>query len=169
MKKHGMVPEHSFFQSITSCLVAILPEKFYNKVDEGSIVLKKAKTFSFCRDGVILEGDNTPIKSDIVIFATGYRGDLKLKNIFKSSYFQDIVAGSQSSTVPLYRLVKDALCIFIFQVFVLYINWSMQAPSYCSIIWNYSFNNIRFVFSKKKRRIHGQVIFVSSFGSSNFC
>ncbi|XP_078174169.1 putative flavin-containing monooxygenase 1 [Carex rostrata] len=103
MKKHGMVPDHSIFQAMTSCLVAILPEKFYNKVDEGSIVLKKGKAFSFCKDGVVLEGENSPIKSDIVIFATGYRGDLKLKDIFKSSFFRDTVAGSQSSTVPLYR------------------------------------------------------------------
>jgi dimethylaniline monooxygenase (N-oxide forming) len=133
MKKHGMVPEHSFFQAMTSCLLAILPENFYNKVDEGSIVLKKAKTFNFCRDGVILEGENTPIKSDIVIFATGFRGDFKLKDIFKSSFFRDIAAGSQSSTVPLYRLVKDAVCIFIF--------------------WNYSFNIIRFMCFQNKRRI----------------
>lgn len=114
-----MVPDHSFFQAMTSCLIAILPEKFYNKVDEGSIVLKKGKAFSFCKDGVILEGENSPIKSDIVILATGYRGDLKLKDIFKLSFFRDTVAGSQSSTVPLYRLVTDALCIFIVVIFAL--------------------------------------------------
>jgi dimethylaniline monooxygenase (N-oxide forming) len=106
MKQHGMVPDHSFFQAMTSCLITILPEKFYNKVDDESIVLKKTKAFGFCRDGVIPDGENSPVKSDIVIFATGYRGDLKLKNIFKSSVFQDIVAGLGSSTVTLYRSVN---------------------------------------------------------------
>jgi dimethylaniline monooxygenase (N-oxide forming) len=106
MKRHGMVPDHSFFQAMASCLVAILPKKFYNKVDDGSIVLKNAKEFAFCKDGVVPDGENSPIKSDIVIFATGYRGDLKLKNIFKSSFFQDIVAGLGSSNVILYRFVN---------------------------------------------------------------
>nr|CAD1821219.1 unnamed protein product [Ananas comosus var. bracteatus] len=103
MKKHGMVPDHSFFQAITSCLIAILPENFYSRVDEGSIVLKKAKEFSFCKDGVMVDGEDTPIKSDLVIFATGFKGDQKLKDIFKSPFFRNIVAGSSSTTVPLYR------------------------------------------------------------------
>ncbi|KAJ4803991.1 Flavin-containing monooxygenase [Rhynchospora pubera] len=103
MKKHGMVPDHSFFQAMTTSLIAILPVKFYNKVEEGSIVLKKKKAFSFFKDGIIIQGENSPTKSDVVIFATGYQSDQKLKDIFKSSFFRDIVVGSQSSTVPLYR------------------------------------------------------------------
>lgn len=113
MKKHGMVPDHSFFQAITSCLIAILPENFYSRVDEGSIVLKKAKEFSFCKDGVMVDGEDTPIKSDLVIFATGFKGDQKLKDIFKSPFFRNIVAGSSSTTVPLYRYFFS--CIF-FQI-----------------------------------------------------
>lgn len=98
-----MVPDHSFFQAMSSCLVAILPDKFYDMVDKGSIVLKKAKNFSFCKEGVTVEGESAPIKSDVVIFATGYKGDQKLKDIFTSSLFRDIVAGSPSSIIPLYR------------------------------------------------------------------
>lgn len=103
MDKHGMVPDHSFFQAISSCLIAILPDKFYDMVDKGSIILKKAKSFSFCKQGVTVEGESVPIKSDIVIFATGYKGDQKLREIFTSSLFRDIVTGSPSNVIPLYR------------------------------------------------------------------
>ncbi|KAJ3690869.1 hypothetical protein LUZ61_020033 [Rhynchospora tenuis] len=102
MKKHGMVPDHSFFEAMTTCSMAILPVKFYNKVEEGSIVLKKTKSFSFCKDGVIIQRENSPRKSDVVIFGTGFQGDQKLRAIFKSSFFRDIVAGSQCSAGPLY-------------------------------------------------------------------
>ncbi|XBJ06541.1 hypothetical protein VPH35_012184 [Triticum aestivum] len=71
MKKHGMVPDHSFFDAMSSCLVVLLPGKFYTNVDQGSIVLKKAKEMSFCRQGLVVEGEPSPIKSDVVIFATG--------------------------------------------------------------------------------------------------
>ena len=66
-------------------------------VDQGSIVLKKAKSFSFCKQGVIVEGESTPIKSNVVIFVTGYKG------MFTSSLFRDIVTGPPSSIIPLYR------------------------------------------------------------------
>lgn len=105
MEKYGMVPEHGFSQALTSCLIAILPEKFYDRVEEGSIVLKTSKSFSFCKDGVIIEGKEEPIKTDILIFATGFNGDQKLRNIFRSPFFQKIVAGSSTTTIPLYRYV----------------------------------------------------------------
>ncbi|KAI4990970.1 hypothetical protein ZWY2020_039341 [Hordeum vulgare] len=104
MKKHGMVPDHSFFDAMSSCLVASLPDKFYSNVDQGSIVLKKAKQVNFCRQGLVVQGESSPvIKSDVVIFATGYRGDEKLREMFASHMFRDIVAGSPSSIVPHFR------------------------------------------------------------------
>jgi dimethylaniline monooxygenase (N-oxide forming) len=103
MKKHGMVPDHSFFDAMSSCLVVILPHKFYNKVEEGSIVLKKAKEMNFCREGLVVEGESSPIMSEVVIFATGYRGDQKMREIFTSPLFRDIIAGSPSSIVPHFR------------------------------------------------------------------
>ncbi|KAF7148030.1 hypothetical protein RHSIM_Rhsim03G0254800 [Rhododendron simsii] len=103
MKKHGMIPEHSFLQDFSSCEILMLPDNFYDKVEEGSIILKKPKGFQFCREGLVIDGENEPLKTDLVIFATGYRGDEKLKSMFRSPTFQDYIMGSPTSPVPLYR------------------------------------------------------------------
>uniref|UniRef100_A0ACD5YF76 Uncharacterized protein n=1 Tax=Avena sativa TaxID=4498 RepID=A0ACD5YF76_AVESA len=103
LQKHGMVPDYSYSFAISSCLIAMLPEGFYDRVDEGSIVLKKSKSFSFYSDGIILEDGNKCIKSDIVILATGFRGDQKLRDIFTADWCRNIVAGSSDTSVPLYR------------------------------------------------------------------
>ncbi|XP_047047142.1 probable flavin-containing monooxygenase 1 [Lolium rigidum] len=103
LQKHGMVPDYSFSFAMSSCLIAMLPEGFYDRVDEGSIVLKNSKRFSFYNDGIILEDANEFIKSDIVILATGFRGDQKLRDIFTANWCRNIVAGSSDTSVPLYR------------------------------------------------------------------
>jgi dimethylaniline monooxygenase (N-oxide forming) len=103
MKKFDMVPDHSLFDALAACLIAITPKDHYKRLEEGSIVLKKSKTFGFCKDGVLVEGESSPIKSDLVIFGTGFKGDEKIKDIFTSEYFRSIAAGSTSTTVPLYR------------------------------------------------------------------
>ncbi|XBJ06542.1 hypothetical protein VPH35_012185 [Triticum aestivum] len=92
------------FKLLSSWLIAIMPDKFYNKVEQGSISLKKAKKISFCRDGIIVQGESALIKSDIVIFGTGYNGDQKLKELFASPLFREIVVGTPCTAVPLYRL-----------------------------------------------------------------
>ncbi|XP_022140536.1 probable flavin-containing monooxygenase 1 [Momordica charantia] len=102
LAKYGMVPSHRFLQDISACLIATLPEKFYDKVDEGSIILKESPSFGFCEEGIMIEGETEPIRSDLVILATGYRGDLKLKEIFASSTFRDCMT-FHNSVVPLYR------------------------------------------------------------------
>ncbi|RZC45712.1 hypothetical protein C5167_038668 [Papaver somniferum] len=76
LKKYNMVPEHSFLQEISSCSLSTAPEKFY---------------------------DRAPLETDVVILATGYKGDEKLKNIFKSPTFQNYIMGCSNSTVALYR------------------------------------------------------------------
>ena len=95
-----MVPSHSFLRQIYSCMFTVLPANFYDKVKEGSLILKKSHNFSFCQNGLIVDGEATPVATDIVIFGTGYKSDAKLKNIFASTYFQKWVFGSSA---PLYR------------------------------------------------------------------
>ncbi|XP_016512508.2 putative flavin-containing monooxygenase 1 [Nicotiana tabacum] len=103
LAKHGIVPEHSFLNELSSCLISLVPEEFYDRVGEGSIKLKKAKSFGFSKEGIVLEGQAEPIKSDLVILATGFKGIDKLKHIFESPRFQDFIAGTDDSAVPLYR------------------------------------------------------------------
>ncbi|PON46152.1 Dimethylaniline monooxygenase, N-oxide-forming [Parasponia andersonii] len=103
LKKYNMVPKHSFLQDMSSCRIQMLPENFYEKVEQGSIFLKRSKNFSFCKEGLIIDGETQPMETDIVIFATGYKGDQKLKNIFKSPIFQEQIVGPPTSIVPLYR------------------------------------------------------------------
>ncbi|XVE67292.1 hypothetical protein DITRI_Ditri08aG0148900 [Diplodiscus trichospermus] len=105
LSKHGMVPEHSFHKEISSCSISTVPEKFYDRVEEGKIKLKKASSFSFCHNGVLVEGETTPIEADLVILATGFKGEKKLKDIFLSQTFQNAITGSPDDTFPLYRLI----------------------------------------------------------------
>ncbi|KAG5006572.1 putative flavin-containing monooxygenase 1 [Glycine soja] len=105
LKKYGMVPNHSFLQDLSTCLFAVYPDNFFDKLKEGSIIMKGSQNFSFCREGVIIDGEAKPLESDIVFFATGYKGDQKIKNIFKSPLFQKYIIGQATSTVPLYRQI----------------------------------------------------------------
>lgn len=103
--KHGVVPKHSFLQELSSCATATVPEKFYDRVEEGSILLKKAGDFSFCEKGILVGNEIEPLKTDLVIFATGYWSDKKLKDIFLSHTYQDYMIGSPDKALPLFRLV----------------------------------------------------------------
>ena len=104
LAKFGMVPKQSFLTEISSCLIATVPEKFYDKVEEGSIILKKGKSFSFSKEGVLINGEAQPLKTDLVILATGFKGEKKLKDTFLSPTFQNYIVGSLNASVPLYRL-----------------------------------------------------------------
>ncbi|XP_031487300.1 probable flavin-containing monooxygenase 1 [Nymphaea colorata] len=103
LKKFGILPEEGVFQQIASCHVAALPENLFTCLEEGSIVIKKSESWAFYDSGLMLENENEPVEADIVIFATGCRATQKLKNIFKSSIYQQFLSGSESSIIPLYR------------------------------------------------------------------
>ena len=53
----------------------------------------------------MVNGEDQLLKTDLVILATGSRGDEKLKDTFVSPTFKDPIAESPNITVPLYRLV----------------------------------------------------------------
>ncbi|KAJ9560708.1 hypothetical protein OSB04_005868 [Centaurea solstitialis] len=101
--KFDMVPKNAFSKDLRSGLVSIISEDFFNRVERGSILLKKSPGFSFCKDGFLIDGENKPIQTDIAILATGFKGIQKLQNIFVSQDFRDYIAHSQNSRVPLYR------------------------------------------------------------------
>ncbi|CAN1276115.1 Probable flavin-containing monooxygenase 1 [Linum perenne] len=105
--KHGMVPNHSFLQEVSSCLISSVPDKFYDRVDEGSIKLTKAPTFGFCKEGIVAQGNHdqqhTTFDADLVILATGFKGEKKLQDVFGSKRFREIIVGSTDTAVPLYR------------------------------------------------------------------
>ncbi|KAF8027668.1 hypothetical protein BT93_E0545 [Corymbia citriodora subsp. variegata] len=103
LKKFGMVPKHGFLQEISSCTITKVPEKFYDRAEEGSIILKKAPAFTFWKNGISIDGEVKPLNSDLVILATGFRGKKKLIDVFESQLFQDCLSGSPNSIVPLYR------------------------------------------------------------------
>ncbi|KAI7726945.1 hypothetical protein M8C21_033244 [Ambrosia artemisiifolia] len=103
LAKFNMVPQHSFSKDARSCLILYMPDpdNFFDAVEEKSIKLKKSQSFSFYEKGISIDDDNTPIEAEIVIFATGFRGEEKLKDIFESSTFGHFIA--DSPRVPLYR------------------------------------------------------------------
>lgn len=108
-----MVPKHSFLKEISSCLISTVPDGFYDQVDKGSIQLKKAQSFGFCKQGILVDGEVEPVKVDVVILSTGFRGIDKLKHLFSSPTFQDYIAGSDNSTVPLYRWFSTLLVVWM--------------------------------------------------------
>lgn len=95
-----MVPDHTFLRQICSCMFMVLPEHFYDRVKEGSLVLKKSSALGFCENGLILDNVSTPLETDAIIFATGYKSDEKLSNIFTSIDFKKCITGSSA---PFYR------------------------------------------------------------------
>ncbi|CAO2163336.1 unnamed protein product [Urochloa humidicola] len=104
MRKHGMVPGHSFSAAMLGWRVTVLPDRFYDMVVNGSIVLKRCDSFGFCTDGVVMDGTGERVDADVVILATGFDADRLLSSVFVSPWFREIiVAGPSHTMLPLYR------------------------------------------------------------------
>ncbi|GJU68524.1 N-oxide-forming dimethylaniline monooxygenase [Tanacetum coccineum] len=101
--KFDMVPKQSFSKDTYSCMLSYLPnpDTFFDALEKGSIKMKKSPSYSFYEKGILIDEDKTKIEADIVIFATGFNGVEKLKNIFEQSTFGHFITGSPR--VPLYR------------------------------------------------------------------
>lgn len=127
-----MLPKFRFDEDISSCQIALLPEKFFDKVEEGSIIIKNSQSFRFCREGLVIKGEAQPLETDIVIFATGFKGYEKLMNIFESSVFQDCI----KATTPLllYRSSANfpALEILFFFFIKYKINYTLISEYSCN-------------------------------------
>ncbi|KAL7156323.1 hypothetical protein ABFS83_02G001600 [Erythranthe nasuta] len=102
LEKHGMVPPYSFVKSVNSCTIATVPEGFFERVEQGSIILKKARGFSFCSQGVVIDGETEPLNIDLLILATGFRGVDNLKDAFISQPFRDLM-DTKDNGLQLYR------------------------------------------------------------------
>ncbi|KAL0356515.1 UNVERIFIED_CONTAM: putative flavin-containing monooxygenase 2 [Sesamum calycinum] len=81
--------------------MATVPEGFFDRVEDGSIIMKKAERFSFCSEGILIEGETEPLKIDLLVLATGFKGVHKLKATFTSPTFRDLM--DKDTRLPLYR------------------------------------------------------------------
>lgn len=101
LEKYGLKPDHSFEEDYASCQMAIMPENFFPEADKGKIVFKRSTSkWWFSADGIEFD-DNTKIKADVVVLATGYDGKKKLKSILPEP-FRSLLE-CPSGIIPLYR------------------------------------------------------------------
>jgi dimethylaniline monooxygenase (N-oxide forming) len=100
LEKYGLKPEHPFVEDYASCQMAIMPENFFNEVENGKIMFKKASKWWFCNEGIEFE-DNTKVEADLVILATGFEGKKKVKTILPEPFCS--LLECPSGLIPLYR------------------------------------------------------------------
>ncbi|XP_011039928.1 PREDICTED: probable flavin-containing monooxygenase 1 [Populus euphratica] len=101
LQKYGLKPDHPFIEDYASCQMAIMPENFFSEADKGKIMFKKASKWWFNKEGLEFE-DNTKVEADVVIFATGFDGKRKLKDILPDP-FCSLLEDSRTGVMPLYR------------------------------------------------------------------
>ena len=90
MREHGTRPDHSFSAAMLGWRISVLPDRFYDMVDDGGIALRRCDSFSFRADGVVLDGaaaERVAVDADVVILATGFDTDRLLSGMFVSPRF----------------------------------------------------------------------------------
>ncbi|CAL4937897.1 unnamed protein product [Urochloa decumbens] len=100
LAKYGLRPDHPFVEDYASCQMAILPDGFFDMADRDMIRFKRASTWCFSENGVVLE-DGTEVQADLVFLATGFEGKDKLRAVLPKP-FRDLVV-DKSGMMPLYR------------------------------------------------------------------
>jgi dimethylaniline monooxygenase (N-oxide forming) len=109
MRKHGMAPAYSLSESmLLGWRIGLLPDRFYDMVDQGGIVLRRCDSFGFCADGLELDdGTGERVGADVVILATGFDDERLLSSVFVSPWFREIIVPKPSHTMlPFYRSVR---------------------------------------------------------------
>ncbi|KAG5243570.1 hypothetical protein OIU78_002673 [Salix suchowensis] len=101
LQKYGLKPDHPFIEDYASCQMAIMPDNFFSEADKGKIVFKRASNWWFNKEGLEFE-DKTKVEADVVIFATGFDGKRKLKDILPDP-FCSLLEDAHSGVMPLYR------------------------------------------------------------------
>ena len=79
LKKNDIVLQH--MEASGSYLISTFRYGFYDNVDKVSITIKKSPTFWFFDEGLLLEGEHKPLKTNLVILATGFNGQKKLEDL----------------------------------------------------------------------------------------
>jgi len=100
LEKYGLKPEHSFEEDYASCQVAVLPKSFYNEANKGKIIFKRASKWWFWSCGIEFV-DNTKMDADVVLLATGYDGQKKLKTLLPEPFCS--LLECPNGIMPLYR------------------------------------------------------------------
>ncbi|KAF3446134.1 hypothetical protein FNV43_RR11313 [Rhamnella rubrinervis] len=98
--KYGLKPDHPFEEDYASCQMAIVAENFFEEADKGNILFKRATNWWFWSGGIEFD-DQSKLEADVVILATGYDGNKKLKSLLPEP-FRSLVVDS-TGVMPLYK------------------------------------------------------------------
>ena len=108
LKKYDMLPSYSFVEHMFTCSTSVTPPSFFERVREGSIVpIKYSREFGFRESGLIV--DDKVFLADVVVFATGYKPEQKLQNMFSSLDFKKCMT---ASSAPFYRSQYHTIDVF---------------------------------------------------------
>lgn len=99
LREFGLIPNQTFFEQFASCQVPLLPDAFFQRVQDGHINLQRATDWSFSKKGVVL-ADGTNIEADVIILGTGYEGEKKLRALLQRECGELQEPGN---IIPLYR------------------------------------------------------------------
>ena len=80
--------------------MSIVPENFFDEADKGNILFKRASNWWFWSGGIEFD-DQSKLDADVVILATGFDANKKLKSILPEP-FRSLIVDS-TGIMPLYR------------------------------------------------------------------